>query len=152
MTMIIERNGRDSRRPARYGNPLVALLLVLAAGQGCGSSSAPTAGPELFQHTALQEVGDMIRLAILDTNKPPASLADLARYQVGMPTGFQELKGDKIVLFWSSTPSDASAGTVLAYEKGTPQSGGFVLMQDGKTIKKMTPEEFKAAPKAGTPK
>jgi len=29
------------------------------------------------------------------------------------------------------------------------QSGGFALMQDGTTVKKLTPAEFQAAPKAG---
>ena len=39
---------------------------------------------------------------------------------------------------------------MLAYHKDVPEKGGEVLMQDG-TAKKMTAEEFQAAPKpAGT--
>jgi hypothetical protein len=37
---------------------------------------------------------------------------------------------------------------VLAYETEVPEKGGAVLMQDG-TVKTMTADEFKSAPKAG---
>jgi hypothetical protein len=36
---------------------------------------------------------------------------------------------------------------VVAYEKTVPASGGYVLLSAG-TVKQMTPDEFKAAPKA----
>ena len=42
-----------------------------------------------------------------------------------------------------------SPDEVLAYLKDVPEKGGLVLMKNRK-IKSMTPEEFKAAPKAGT--
>jgi hypothetical protein len=129
---------------------LRALLTVLALSAGCGhGGSGPPPGPELFQHTALQEVGDLFRLHALDTKKPPARLADLARYKMGMPTGYQEVDNGNIIVSWGTPLSDTAAATVLAYEKAAPDAGGFVLMQDGKTIKKLTAEEFKAAPKAG---
>jgi hypothetical protein len=65
-----------------------------------------------------------------------------------MPTGYLELKSGKIIALWGARLSDGDADKVYAYEKATPESGGFVLMADGKTIKKMTAEEFKSAPKA----
>jgi len=34
--------------------------------------------------------------------------------------------------------------------KTVPQQGGYVLLQDGKTIKKMTADEFNAASQAAT--
>jgi hypothetical protein len=37
---------------------------------------------------------------------------------------------------------------VVAYQKGVPTDGGFVLLSAG-TVKKMTADEFSTAPKAG---
>jgi hypothetical protein len=43
-----------------------------------------------------------------------------------------------------------SGDIVLAYEKKVPQEGGKVLMLN-RTIKTMTADAFKSAPKAGSP-
>ncbi len=48
-----------------------------------------------------------------------------------------------------AVPQGEPADAVLAYRKTVPEQGGQVLMQDGWTIKSMTADEFKAAPKAG---
>ena len=42
----------------------------------------------------------------------------------------------------------AGGGEVVAYEKDVPASGGYVLLTSGQ-VKKMTADEFQAAPKAG---
>jgi hypothetical protein len=132
---------------------LVGVLGILAAlSGGCGGSGAPTSGPELFQHSSLLEVGDLYRNVVLDTHKPPTKAADFAKYENGFPGGYRLVKEGEIVVLWGAPLEESATGTVLAYEKTTPESGGFVLMQDTRTIKKMTAPEFQAAPKApGTP-
>ena len=45
-------------------------------------------------------------------------------------------------------PENEAADAVLAYLKTVPEQGGLVLLQDGWTVKTMTVNEFKAAPKA----
>jgi hypothetical protein len=117
-----------------------------------GCSSAPQEGsPEIYSSAALSDVGGMYASYILDAKKPPAKKADFNRYENGYPTGLKELRSDNIIVFWGANLSDDASDKVLAYEKATPVSGGIVLMQDGKTIKKMSAEEFKSVPKAGSP-
>jgi hypothetical protein len=70
----------------------------------------------------------------------------------GYPTGIAMLRKGDIVVNWGAGLSDApdAASKVLAYHKDVPSRGGAVLMQDGST-RKMTAEEFQAAPKAAGP-
>jgi hypothetical protein len=56
---------------------------------------------------------------------------------------------NEIVYQWGARIDPAGGETVLAYEKKAPSEGGWVLMQDG-TVKQITADEFKAAPKAPT--
>jgi hypothetical protein len=129
---------------------LTLLLGAMVVFSGCsgGGSSSPSSGPDLFHHSSLQEAGDLYRNVILDTQKPPSKLSDFAKYENGFPTGYRELKEGNIVVIWGSPMVDSNTTTVLGYEKATPDTGGFVLMQDTRTVKKLTSEEFKAAPKA----
>ena len=127
--------------------PLCGALLAVA-GCGGGGSSVPASGPELFYHTAMHEAGDLYRNVILDTQKPPTRVADFAKYENGFPSGYREVKEGNIVVLWGAPLVESNSTTVLAYEKAAPESGGHVVMQDTRTVKKMTAEEFKAAPKA----
>ena len=65
-----------------------------------------------------------------------------------------EILGDSgdLIVQWGAplSPEGEAAEAILAYVKTVPEQGGNVLMQDGKTIKKMTADEFKTAPKAGS--
>jgi hypothetical protein len=125
--------------------------LILGIGGGCGPGEPAAGSPEIFQNAALTEVGSLIESYMADAKKPPTKQSDLAKYEPGLPSGWNELKKGNIVVFWGVPLASDDTSTVLAYEKATPDSGGLVLMKDGKTIQKMTAEEFKAAPKAGTP-
>jgi hypothetical protein len=122
---------------------------------GCGGYTPGQSGIvggdkiENAQSIALSEVGDMLRIRA-EGGGPPKNAADLAKYEKLFAVGYPKVKRGDIVLFYGIPLEDGAADKVLAYEKKTPESGGLVLMQDGKTIKKMTPDEFKAAPKSGT--
>ena len=80
---------------------------------------------------------------------PSRNQADLARYENACPTAFNKLQKGEIVVLCGANPQEGASDKILAYEKQTPQSGGFSLMQDGTTVKKMTPAEFQAAAKSG---
>ena len=64
------------------------------------------------------------------------------------PAAVASIKSKEVLVYWGVGISDGpeAASTVLAYHKDVPEKGGEVLMQDG-TAKKMTAEEFQAAPK-----
>jgi hypothetical protein len=98
-------------------------------------------------------MGDIAQLyfSFRKSKKPlPKSAKDLAPYQNGYPGVEKAVKGD-IIIQWGAGLSNGpdAANTVLAYEKAAPEHGGAVLTQDGE-VRTMTPEQFKAAPKAGS--
>jgi hypothetical protein len=130
------------------------LTALLALGAGCGSSSSGggnfEVSPDNGDKYALTEVGEILRNRMLNTSQPARSVADIAGYENAGPTGLNRVRTGEIVVLWGANPKEGAVDQVLAYEKKTPQSGGFALMQDGTTVKKMTPAEFQAAPKAGT--
>jgi hypothetical protein len=127
----------------------VLVGVVVGSTAGCGTSGGSAAvREETFHNASLQEVGDLYRSHLTDAGKPPTKAAEFAKYEMGLPTGYKELKSGNVVVFWGAPLSDSASDTVLAYEKTTPESGGYVLMQDGKTIERMTADQFKSAPKA----
>jgi len=142
--------GRDRMSRAVH---IVGLIVILGMSTGCGSGtqSAPTPveAQDKFQQIALEETGEMFKFRKGDTGKPPKSAADFARYEPGLPGGYSSVKNGDIVVVWGAETQDGATDKVLAYEKKAPESGGYVLMQDGTTVKKLTAEEFKSAPKAG---
>jgi hypothetical protein len=127
------------------------LTAALALSAGCESSGGGgfEPSPDNGDRHALTEVGEILRNRMLDTTQPPRSQADIGRYENAGPTGFGRVTKGEIVVLWGANPKDGASDQILAYEKKTPQAGGFVLMQDGITVKKLTPDEFQAAPKAG---
>ena len=133
----------------------VGFLVTVALGLSAGCSSSNRGGsfevaPDNGERFALVEAGELLRNRMLDTGKPARSQADLVRYENAGPTAFNKIQKGEIVVLWGANPQEGAADKVLAYEKQTPKSGGFVLMQDGTTVKKMTPAELEAALKGGT--
>jgi hypothetical protein len=133
------------------GRFLLAAALALSAGCESSGGRGFEPSPDNGDRYALTEVGEILRNRMLNTTQPPRNQADIARYENVGPTGLGKVQKGEIVVLWGANPKEGVSDQVLAYEKKTPQTGGFVLMQDGTTVKKMTPDEFQAAPKAGTP-
>ena len=135
---------------------LFPLLFASGFVSGCGSSKPPGV-PDLPNSTlALNEVGEMYRVYEVQNKKAPTKSQDFRNLNSVFPLGFSHLNRGDVVAQWGVTLSDLSEGggggesgdEVLAYEKLVPEQGGQVLMKN-RTVKTMTPEEFKAAPKAG---
>jgi hypothetical protein len=138
-----------SRRDRTFLALVFALPLLLASGCGRGDGSlAPADAQEEVKKSMLREVGEMLTLHKASKGKPPAKVADLAVYEVGFQVGYLRTKEGEVVIAWGAPIQEGASDTVLAYEKQVPASGGYVLMQDGQTVQKMTAEEFKSAKKA----
>jgi hypothetical protein len=122
---------------------LLPSLLALA---GCGKS--PVTVPAPTTEAKLTEIGQMYRDFTKDHKKAPQQLADFdLPYEPANINGYAALRDGECVMIWGGKLPGPNAGaTVLAYEKSAPESGGLVLFQDG-TIRTVTADEFKAAPK-----
>ena len=72
-------------------------------------------------------------------------MSELDSIEPLIPSAGVAIRNGLIIYVWGAS-YQASSTSIIAYEKSVPESGGFVLLQDG-TVKKLTAEEFKAAPK-----
>jgi hypothetical protein len=128
----------------------IPFVLLLVAAAGCSSEKKPGDGQQPGAADHLREVAGMLRLHAGERGKGPRKAADLAPYEHGHPLGFQAVKSGEIVVVWGATmPGEGEAGggeAVVAYEKKALAAGGAVLLQNG-TVKTMTADELKAAPK-----
>jgi hypothetical protein len=136
--------------------PRVRVLLVIlfvTATVGCGSDPSkrdPNVNYGPSNKDMLIDFGAMLKAYIKENKRAPSKVADFDRYAPAFSGAEEGLRTKTVIYQWGQPIStDAkAAGTVLAYEKEAEASGGWVLMQDG-NIKKMSADEFKAAPKAG---
>ncbi len=122
-----------------------AATLAAIVASGCGPSSA---GPESPAQLSIGQVGQLFHRYQKAGKEPPKGLSDIQTLQRELPAAVESIRSKEVLVYWGvgvSTGSEA-ASTVLAYHKDVPEKGGEVLMQDG-TAKKMTAEEFAAAPK-----
>ena len=130
------------------------LVGFLCLAGGCGGSQSPT--PENpMEGVALGEIAEAYRAYSVLKNSPPTKLADLEPMTDLSPIGIEALKSGEIMLnYGAKLPDFAEEGgqsiapEILAYQKKVPTEGGYILQLD-RRIKKMTADEFKAAPKAG---
>jgi hypothetical protein len=139
------------------GRFLVTSMLSFAALMlsGCSGGNAPANDAEAKDSTSLSEVGEAYRSYTIAKKKPPQKLGDLLAAEAIGGNGVALAKSGDIVVQWGAVlpdtneePGGTSSLEILAYGKAVPEQGGFVLLLD-RTVKKMTAEEFKAAPKAG---
>jgi hypothetical protein len=129
----------------------LGLLFSLLMSAGCGSGNGTLSPQDAVVEgkiSAMNEVGMMLNLHKGDRGKAPSKVADLAKYEFGCPIGYQRVKDGDIVVIWGAPLQEGASEKIIAHEKQAPDAGGYVLMQDGTTVKKLTAEEFKAAPKA----
>ena len=122
-----------------------SLGLILA---GCGG------GPEIKaiapDERGLRELGEVYRNYTAKKKRAPKNLKELNIKGQQFPIAVEMIKSGDLIVQWGAplSPEGGAADAVLAYVKSVPEQGGNVLMQDGRTLKKMTADAFKAAPKA----
>jgi hypothetical protein len=142
-------------RCVRIASVLVVALGCAGSFVGCSSSTVTVTGQDT-DVSALNEIGENYRMYQIAKKKAPEKVADFAKMETIGGNGLAAVKSGQIVVQWGATlpdtkeePGGSSSPEVLAYGKDVPSAGGNVLMLD-RTIKKMSAEEFKAAPKAGS--
>src|SRR5690242_9556320 len=123
---------------------VVATGIGLTAGCG-GGSKGPGTADEGYK-AALEELGQTLKSLAGEGRKPPAKMADLEPIEPMMAVAGPAIRSVDVVYLWG-TGYAAGSNKVMAYEKKVPTEGGYVLLQDG-TVKKMTADDFKSAPKA----
>jgi hypothetical protein len=128
-----------------FARACAAAIVAASVASGCGPSSA---GPESHAQLSIAQIGQLFHRYQKGQNSPPRGLDDLQPMQRILPAAFDSIKSRDVLVYWGVGISDApeAASTVLAYHKDVPEKGGEVLMQDG-TARKMTADEFQAAPK-----
>ncbi|WP_165074172.1 hypothetical protein [Paludisphaera rhizosphaerae] len=132
---------------------LVPVLLSLAAGCGGeGSQSAGAADDKVFLETFAEDY----RMYTIKKKQPPRKVDDMKALQNMVSPAVESARQGDIIVEWGASlpdtmeePGHTSSPEILAYGKDVPEKGGYVLHLD-RTISKMTPEEFKAAPKAAS--
>jgi hypothetical protein len=75
---------------------------------------------------------------------PPKKVEDLKELDAKT---VKAIKEGEVVVLWNASANTTPGTAVIAYEKDVPTRGGMVATFSGSVIR-MTPEEFKAAPKA----
>ncbi len=140
-----------------WGGVIVLGTLGWAASMmfGCGPSQEQVVMQQSQEAVGLQSLGEAYRTISLVNKRPPKKMQEVEQASAASPSGLAGISASNVVVFWGAELSDLSeepgkvpSDKILAYEKTVPEGGGYVLMLD-RTVKKMTPEEFKAAPKAG---
>lgn len=141
-------------RPA-WIRPMIVVAAWAGLMAGCGSDT-PTGGAEPMESLALRDLGEAYRIYSINNKRPPKEAADLYVLEAAAPTGVLSLRQGDVVARWGvelpdlgEEPGKGSSTEILGYEKQAPERGGFVLLVN-RTVKKMSADEFKAAPKAGT--
>ena len=145
----------------------LAPLVLAAFLPGCGVGGSPSGGDTILTQTPVEQVGRMLRTyqkGLKPPGKgakdrdlpvyrpgpvpPPRGPKDLAPLAKGYPHAVRAIRDHEVLLFWKTDLADDpdAAGTVLAYARAVPDSGGQVLLRDG-TTRTMTPDQFRAARK-----
>lgn len=119
------------------------VLAVAAFACGCGGDQLKTADQGKAD---LEDFAQFLKTIAADGKKPPTSMREFEPLEPMAPMASASLRNGKMVYVWGAGLSDGGSA-VVAYEKQAETEGGWVLVQDG-TVKKMSADEFKAAPKA----
>jgi len=122
------------------------LMLAAVLAASCSRAAPETASHfDMSNKDRLDQLAEVLRVAQDTLKRAPAKADELEKFRRMGPMALQALKAGDLVVIWGA---NFGSGTgVIAYEKGAPTAGGWVLTQDGKT-RTMTAAEFAAAPKA----
>ena len=124
---------------------ILIVVCVLFGAFGCSGSKSGTVDDSM--EPALKDFAQFLGALPSDGVKPPKKLAEFLPLEPMAPMSAEFIKDGKLVYFWGSGLKTGGQ-SIVAHEKGAEASGGWVLLEDG-SVKKLTSEQFSAAPKAG---
>ena len=132
----------------RRGVSVLAAVFCLGVVAGCGDGGDAGKVVPTDYKAALAELGEALKSTAADGKKPPTRMAEFEMIEPMAPTAGPLIRSGELIYLWGGgyVPSGTK---VVAYQKKAEAEGGPVLLQDG-TVKVMTADEVKAAPKAGT--
>ena len=130
-----------SRRMTRLA--LTVTVMLAGAAVGCGGSGTIAVPGEAS--TPVEQVARLLRTAH-EQNKPsPKSLKDAEKFAAGLPDAIAALKSGEVVIYWGVNLDEYGGGSLIGYEKKTPEQGGIAILGDGTTTD-LTPDLFKTIP------
>lgn len=128
------------------------MIFFLTCAVSCSSNNSVGGGAPQAE-VDLREVADLLRMSS-GSKKSLSKVADLKAGRNAYPRAFELLQSGEIVVVWEKEVPEEGAiesGTapdgIIAYESRTPSAGGFVLLQNGKTLF-LSQEEFLKATEA----
>lgn len=124
-----------------FGSAIVLMAAAVACGCG-GGDQLKTADQE---KAALEDFAQFLKALPAEGKKPPSKMSEFEPLEPMAPMASESLRNGNVVYVWGAGLGGGSA--VVAYEKKAELEGGWVLVQDG-TVRRMSADEFKAAPKA----
>ena len=124
--------------------PSIVLVAVLVP-VGCSGKPDPETPATTERKAQLREVYELLLLHEQQKKRPAGGVQDLRPYENAFPAGFATIRNGKVAVSWGAAVAGPEG--VLAYEKKTPTEGRWVVLQGGQ-VKELSPDEFKAAPKA----
>jgi hypothetical protein len=95
------------------------------------------------EERGLKELAQEYRSYHAKNRRAPRSLKELKIQGQRDPMAVTMINSGDLVVRWGTPLSvEGASKAVLAYVKSVPERGGYVLMQDGETIRNMTAEDF----------
>ncbi len=133
------------KRSTRHALAYASLGLILV---GCGGQ--PEIKAVSSEERGLTELARLYRDFTAKNKRGPRTLKELDVKGQQYPIAVQMINSGNLVVRWGAPVSaqGETADAVLAYVKTVPEQGGYVLMQGGITIKKMSAGEFETTSKA----
>ena len=124
------------------------LSLIYLIESGCAGHTNVEPIPSELR--GLKELSQVYREFDQKHKRAPKSLKEMKIQGQRDPIAVTMINSGDLIVQWGAPLSAGgeASETVLAYVKTVPEKGGYVLMQDGKTIKEMTADEFGKASKA----
>jgi hypothetical protein len=148
---------RGPLRPERTQRLAGLAFLCVLTGCGGSGSTLPPEDAGSVEARGLERLGEMYRLVRVELGRPPRNLIELHQAEAKVPGGLSEVGEENLVVCFgvelpdtTGPPGAVPSDKVLAYIRSVPRSGGYVLMLD-RTVRTMTPQEFKMAQLAGRP-
>src|SRR5438552_3886299 len=111
-------------------NSRLFFLGVLVLLPACHGAGGPNTVMAKLGANGFEELVEVYKYRATEGKPAPTKLTDLDENEAALPNCYPNLQNGEYVLFWGVGLA-AGSDAVLGYEKGVPQSGGLVLLQNG---------------------